>query len=475
MMANAKILKTTAKLLLIAFFVSLFSPFAVPSAAQEKPKKPVVEVSAPGVIPVIEKPGFQTYKGTLGREGVKSEDKGREALKNNAREFKDSVDPKKQYNSIKNSFGNLSGSSKDEVKDQKTQPKTSSKDATDQGKKGLSKAGGNVAAYNWQSEAGDAVVEGNFGPQDIRESRALIGGADITNRNQFNAGAMWKANGHAKFNRDGALVDMGGGIHGFVGVRNTNTTTIKSAAGTTTATVTTAAGAEGGAVGKLYAGEKGLEVSADVGGRIGTWVDASVAHNFEVDGQSVGGISFNGGAGAGLAAGLSGGFAMRTDKVGLSFGVALGPLKGGFSFYVNPVAIKSVIEKRLPPKMREAFGRAAQTLGAVRGRFEEMARNGAMLAQDLVKDPGKTLVRVGMSVQYLALKKAAEAAANLRTIGNAVYRGVSSHPAGKAVTSAVNSVANNAASAVKPAVGIIQRIVGAAQGAFNAVKGFFKF
>lgn len=455
--------KKIAVILNVFLILSLFSPFINFAIAQQEEQKSKINISAPK-IQVFTAPNLNVYKGNLKREGVAGEDKGKEGLKKSVQDFKDSANPKKQYDSIKNSFGNLSGSGSDDIKEQKPQSKASGQGTVDSGKKTSSRVGGNTAAYNWQSSAGDAVVEGHFGFEDIRETNAAVGGALITNKNQFNAGAMWKANGHAEFNKGGTLVDMGGGVHGFVGVRNSNTTTIKSSAGTTTATVTTAAGAEGGATGTFYAGEKGLEASGEIGGRIGAWVDASASHNFEVDGQSVGGISFTGGAGLGLAAGVGGGFALRTDKVGLGFSVALGPLKGGFSFYINPLGIKNVLEKRMPPAVREFAKNTVNFFRAADGKFKEMVKNGAVnLAKNISKTPAFKLIQVGMSTYYLNIKKAAEIAQH---VGNSVVKNLGQ--TGQQVASAAATVA-------QPAIGFVQRVVNAVTGAANAVRKFLGF
>ena len=430
MICSSKKLKKIAVILNFFLILSVFSPFINFAIAQEQDAQKKIELNDPKT-QFINKPSLNTL----------------------------------------NSFKNLSGSSSNEIKDQKPQTKASSKGTVDSKSTGknsgssskILKGTGGVA-YNWQAPAGDAVVKGNLGIQDIRENKATIGGAEITNKNQFNAGVMGQANGHAKFNKDGDLVDLGGGVHGFAGVRNSNTTTIRSAAGTTTTTVTGMAGAEGGAVGTLYVGKKGIEASGEIGGRIGAWVDASVGHNFEVDGQSVGGINFSGGAGVGLAAGIGGGLAFRTDKVGLGFSVALGPLKGGFSFYINPEGIAKVLEKRLPPAVTNFVKNTANMYKILGGKFKDMAIKGANLIVDAIKNP-VGMIQVGMSAYFIALKKAREAAA--AAAANFI------NGAKNTIISAGNTVTQTATNTIQQSVGIIQRIVNAATSAYNTIKSWF--
>lgn len=433
MIRHSKILKRIAAALNIFLLLSFFSPFV--SFASAGPK---VEVGSPTVIGT---PSFETYKGT------------------------------------QNSFQHLSGSKTEDLKkDEKKPSKTSSKQSTDAKSSGKNsgdskkstKSTGGIAAYNWEVPAGDTSYQAHFGVQDIRENSATVGGAQISNKNQFNVGALGQVNGHAKFNQDGALVDIGGGAHGFAGIRNSNTTTVKSVAGTSKATVTASAGAEGGAIGKLYVGNKGIEASGDIGGRIGAWVDVSASHDFEVDGQNLGGVGFTGGAGIGLAAGVGGGLALRSDKVGLSFSLAVGPLKGGFSFYVNPEGIAKVLEKRLPAPVMNFARKVYNTHMAIGGKFRDIAMKGLTNVANFIKNPFG-MIQVGMSSFFLNMKNAAAAAASgfLNGLSRALggVGGSSSKPVG--------NVAAALGKAAPPApVGFIQKVVNAVSRGVGVVRSW---
>jgi hypothetical protein len=201
---------------------------------------------------------------------------------------------------------------------------------------------GNEASQNqmllkgeaWAGPRIDSKVEGTY----------LNGAGKLTASNTTGLGVMAHGEGNAKWMTGDAVVDAKAKVNVVAGAYST--TTVKNTmdlgggfGSSQTAVIDGMAGAQARANGTLYAGKNGLEASGGAEARVGAWVDAKGSASTQYKGQNLFTAEGSAGAGLGVGAGVKGGAAFRTDKVGFSAQVTLGPVKLGGGLYVNPVAM----------------------------------------------------------------------------------------------------------------------------------------
>lgn len=201
---------------------------------------------------------------------------------------------------------------------------------------------GNDISQNSLLLKGDAYVGARI---DASVESSYLGGAGkFSAENQTTLGLSAQGEGNAKWMTGDAVLDAKARAEVTAGI--TSSTTVKNEinlgggmSNNTTAVVDAVAGAQATADGKLYAGKNGLEASGSAEARVGAWVDGKATTGVQYKGENVFSATGTAGAGLGVGAGVSGGAAFRTDKVGFNAQVTLGPVKLGGGVYVNPVAM----------------------------------------------------------------------------------------------------------------------------------------
>lgn len=200
------------------------------------------------------------------------------------------------------------------------------------------------------------------------ESTYLGGAGQVSVNNTLTAGGVVSGEGNASWLTDTALVDASGNVSATVGVLNTTTVRndidLGGGFGTNqTAVLEVGAGAQARANGTLYAGQNGLEVSGGATARVGAWADASGSTSAQYRGQNLFTAEGSAGAGLGLGAGAEGGVAFRSDRVGFSAQVTVGPVTLGGGVYVNPVAMGQVAVD-YGGRAVDAVGRGVSAVGS---------------------------------------------------------------------------------------------------------------